>query len=143
MATVQRLLENKGNQVWSVAPDAMVYEALELMAAKNVGALVVREGDRLAGILSERDYARSIVLKDRSSRTTPVSEIMTRSVYTVRPEHSLEECMALMTERHIRHLPVFDGDDRLIGIISIGDVVKQIISEQDFLIQQLESYIAA
>ena len=143
MATVQRLLETKGNQVWSVAPDAMVFEALELMAAKNVGALLVREGDRLAGILSERDYARSIVLKDRSSRTTPVGEIMTRNVFTVRPEQSLEECMALMTERHIRHLPVLDDAERLIGIISIGDVVKHIISEQEFMIRQLENYIAA
>jgi CBS domain-containing protein len=142
MATVQRLLETKGDQVWSVAPDAMVFEALELMAAKNVGALVVREGERLAGILSERDYARSIALKDRSSRTTPVGEIMTRNVFTVRPEQSLEECMALMTERHIRHLPVLDAE-RLIGIISIGDVVKHIISEQEFMIRQLENYIAA
>jgi CBS domain-containing protein len=142
MATVQRLLETKGSAVWSIAPDAMVFEALRLMAEKNVGALVVLDGDRLAGILSERDYARSIALKDRSSRTTPVHDIMTRDVIAIRPNHTLEECMALMTERHIRHLPVLD-DERLLGIISIGDVVKHIISEQDFLIRQLESYIAA
>jgi len=141
MATVQRLLETKGNQVWSVAPDAMVFEALELMAAKNVGALVVREGDRLAGILSERDYARSIVLKDRSSRTTPVGEIMTRNVFTVRPEQSLEECMALMTERHIRHLPVLDAR-HVVGVVSIGDLVNWIISAQSTTIRQLETYIS-
>jgi CBS domain-containing protein len=142
MATVQRLLETKGNAVWSVAPDATVFEALKLMAEKNVGALMVLDGDRAAGIISERDYARSIALKDRSSRSTPVSEIMTHTIYSVRPNDSLEACMELMTEKHIRHLPVMEGD-RLIGVISIGDVVKQIISEQDFMIKQLESYIAA
>jgi CBS domain-containing protein len=142
MATVQRLLETKGNAVWSVAPDATVFEALKLMAEKNVGALMVLDGDRAAGIISERDYARSIALKDRSSRSTPVSEIMTHTIYSVRPNDSLEACMELMTEKHIRHLPVMEGD-RLIGVISIGDVVKQIISEQDFMIKQLENYIAA
>lgn len=143
MATVQRLLEIKGNAIWSVAPETMVFEALELMASKNVGALVVLEGDRLAGIISERDYARSIVLKDRSSRTTPVGDIMTRDVISVRPGQTLEQCMALMTGHHIRHLPVLDDGGRLAGVISIGDVVKFIISEQDFLIKQLENYIAA
>jgi CBS domain-containing protein len=143
MATVQRLLETKGNAVWSVAPDTLVFEALKLMALKNVGALVVLDGDQLVGIISERDYARSIALKDRSSRTTPVGEIMTRDVVSVHPEHTLEQCMALMTDRHIRHLPVLDQGKRLVGVISIGDVVKQIISEQDFLIKQLENYIAA
>jgi CBS domain-containing protein len=142
MATVQRLLETKGNAVWSVAPDATVFEALKLMAEKNVGALMVLDGDRAAGIISERDYARSIALKDRTSRSTPVSEIMTHTIYSVRPNDSLEACMELMTNKHIRHLPVMEGD-RLIGVISIGDVVKQIISEQDFMIKQLESYIAA
>jgi CBS domain-containing protein len=143
MATVQRLLEIKGNAIWSATPETMVFEALELMASKNVGALVVLEGNRLAGIISERDYARSIALKDRSSRTTPVSEIMTRNVISVRPGQTLEQCMELMTEHHIRHLPVLDDGGRLIGVISIGDVVKFIISEQDFLIKQLENYIAA
>jgi CBS domain-containing protein len=141
MATVQRLLEVKGNAVWSIAPDAMVFEALKLMAEKNVGALVVLDGERLAGILSERDYARSIALKDRSSRTSPVGEIMTRDVISVRPDQALEACLALMTDKRIRHLPVLD-DGRLIGLISIGDVVKFMISEKDFLIEQLENYIS-
>jgi CBS domain-containing protein len=142
MATVQRLLETKGTEVWSVTPATTVFEALELMALKNIGALVVLEGERLAGIMSERDYARSIILKDRSSKTTPVREIMTSHVVSVHPEQTLEECMGLMTERRIRHLPVLD-DGRLLGVISIGDVVRHIISEQDFLIKQLEGYIAA
>lgn len=143
MATVQRLLEIKGGEVWSVAPETMVFEALQLMARRNVGALLVLEGDRLAGIISERDYARSIALKDRSSRITPVREIMTGDVISVRPEQTMEECMALMTEHHVRHLPVLDQASRLAGVISIGDVVKHIISEKDFLIEQLESYISA
>ncbi|HEX9371826.1 MAG TPA: CBS domain-containing protein [Roseiflexaceae bacterium] len=140
MTTVQQLLQTKGHDVWSIGPDASVFEALQLMAEKDVGALVVRDGDQIAGIISERDYARSIALKDRSSRTTPVGEIMTRRVLYVRPDQDIEECMALMTERRLRHLPVLDGG-RLIGVISIGDVVKHIITERDFLIEQLENYI--
>jgi len=140
MTTVQQLLQTKGHDVWSIGPDASVFEALQLMAEKDVGALVVRDGDQIAGIISERDYARSIALKDRSSRTTPVGEIMTRRVLYVRPYQDIEECMALMTERRLRHLPVLDGG-RLIGVISIGDVVKHIITERDFLIEQLENYI--
>jgi CBS domain-containing protein len=141
MATVQRLLDNKGSEVWSIAPDATVFEALQLMAEKNAGALVVLAGDELAGIISERDYARSVVLKDRSSKTTPVREIMSTKVVAIHPDQTLEECMALMTEKHIRHLPVLDGN-RLNGVISIGDVVKHLISEKDFLIEQLEQYIS-
>jgi CBS domain-containing protein len=141
MTTVERLLETKGHVVWSITPDASVFEAVQLMAEKGVGALMVLEGRQLVGIVSERDYAREIVLKDRSSKATPVSEIMTRKVLYVRPEQSLEECMALMTEKNLRHLPVLDGS-RLVGVISMRDVVKNLISEKQFLIEQLENYIS-
>jgi CBS domain-containing protein len=117
-----------------------VYEALQLMADKNVGALLVLEAGRLVGIFSERDYARKVILHGKSSRETPVHEIMTRKVYRVRPDDSIEECMALMTARHIRHLPVMVGE-QVVGVISIGDVVKEIIEEQGFVIEQLENYI--
>jgi CBS domain-containing protein len=122
-------------------PDASVFEALQLMAEKGVGALMVVERNELVGLISERDYAREIVLKDRSSRDTPVRAVMTRRVLYVRPEHTLEECMALMTDKHLRHLPVLDNN-RLIGVISIRDVIKDLISEKEFLIEQLENYIA-
>jgi CBS domain-containing protein len=141
MKSVRQLLEAKGYDVWSIAPDSSVYDALKLMAEKNVGALVVLEGEKLVGIISERDYARKVILKGKSSMATPVSEIMTSKVVYVRPENTLGECMVQMTDKHIRHLPVV-VDDRVIGIISIGDVVKTTISEQELLIQQLESYIA-
>jgi CBS domain-containing protein len=141
MTTVQRLLQSKGPDVWSIGPDASVYDAVRLMAEKNVGALMVVDGGRLVGIISERDYAREIVLKDRSSRDTPVGAIMTRKVLFVRPEQTTDVCMALMTERRLRHLPVLD-DDRLVGVISMRDVVKDVISEKEFLIEQLENYIA-
>jgi len=140
MTTVRDLLRIKGNEVWSIAPDASVYEALTLMAEKDIGALLVLDGGQLAGILSERDYARKIVLKGKSSRETAVREIMTGKVMWTRPEQTIEECMALMTNKRIRHLPVLD-EGRLIGVISIGDVVKSIISEQEFMIEQLENYI--
>lgn len=138
--TVRQILQNKGHTVWSIAPDASVYEALQLMAEKNIGALVVLEAGELVGIFSERDYARKVILKGKSSKDTPVREIMTPKVIYVRPNHTIEDCMALMTDKHIRHLPVLDNG-RLVGIISIGDVVKAIISEQEFIIEQLESYI--
>ena len=141
MTTVQRLLETKGHLVWSIAPDASVFEAVQLMADKRVGALMVVEQNELVGVISERDYAREIVLKDRGSRDTPVRAIMTRRVLYVRPDQSLDECMALMTEKHLRHLPVLDNG-RLVGVISIRDVVKDLISEKEFLIEQLENYIA-
>lgn len=141
MRRVRQLLEGKGYDVWSIDPDATVYAALELMAEKGVGALVVLEGERIAGIMSERDYARKVVLKGNSAINTPVREIMTPKVVTIRPDQTLGDCMALMTDKHIRHLPVLE-DDQLIGIISIGDVVKAVISEQELLIQQLENYIA-
>jgi CBS domain-containing protein len=140
MTTVQRLLESKGHLVWSIAPDASVFEAIQLMADKRVGALMVVDRNELVGVISERDYAREIVLKDRASRDTPVSAIMTQRVLYVRPQQTLEECMALMTEKHLRHLPVLD-DGRLIGVISIRDVIKDLISEKEFLIEQLENYI--
>jgi CBS domain-containing protein len=141
MITVKRLLEKKGNTIWSIPPHAMVYEALSLMAEKNIGAVLVIEGGVLVGILSERDYARKIILKGKRSVDTLVWEIMTPDVIFVNPEQTLEECMALMTEKRIRHLPVF-SDEELVGLISIGDVVKELISEKEFVIEQLENYIA-
>ena len=140
MKLIKQILETKGYDVWSIAPDAPVFEALELMAAKQVGALVVREAGRVVGIISERDYARKIILKGRTSQETPVKEIMTSTVIYVTPDQTVESGMALMTESHIRHLPVMI-DERLIGIVSIGDLVKAIISDQKALIQQLENYI--
>ena len=140
MTTVAQLLQDKGRAVWTIAPDATVYDALSLMAAKNVGALVVVEGARVVGILSERDYARKVILKGKFSKDTRVREIMTEKVYFVRPEQTIEECMAVMTAEHIRHLPVLT-DERLTGIVSIGDVVRVTISDKEFLIKQLEYYI--
>lgn len=140
MTTVKQLLQTKGHNIWTTTPDISVYDALKLMAEKNVGALVVLEGENLIGIVSERDYARMTILKEDFSMATPVSEIMTRKVIGIRPEQTIEECMALMTDKHIRHLPVF-ADDQLVGIVSIGDVVKAIISHQEFIIEQLENYI--
>lgn len=141
MQTVRGLLRDKGSQVYSVAPETSVYDALNLLAEKSLGALVVltREGD-LAGIVSERDYARKVELLGMTARETPVREIMTERVVCVRPDQTVEECMALMTNKRIRHLPVIEGN-MLIGIVSIGDVVKAIISEQEFMIAQLENYI--
>ncbi len=140
MKPITHLLAEKGNGFWSVAPNATVFQALEMMAAKNVGALLVMEGERLAGIFSERDYARKVVLEGRSSKDTPVRDIMTTKVVCVTPTQSVEDCMALMTDKRIRHLPVIDGDE-VLGIISVGDVVKAVISEQTFTISQLEHYI--
>ena len=140
MRTVKELLRVKGHDIWSIAPDATVYQALELMAAKNIGAVLVMEEGKLVGILSERDYARKVILKGKTSRDTPVRDIMTEHVVGVRAEQTIEECMALMTNMRIRHLPVIE-DHRLVGVISIGDVVKAIISEQEFMIEQLQNYI--
>jgi CBS domain-containing protein len=137
---VQELLRSKGHDAWSIGPDASVYEALELMAEKNIGAVLVMEGDRLVGILSERDYARKVILQGKASKSTPVREIMTEQVLYVRPDQSIEDCMALMTGKRVRHLPVLKGE-RVTGVISIGDVVKAIISEQAFMIEQLQNYI--
>ncbi|MBI3061060.1 MAG: CBS domain-containing protein [Deltaproteobacteria bacterium] len=140
MITVRDILRAKGNQIWSVSPDATVFSALELMAEKNTGALVALDGESLAGIFSERDYARKVILKGKASKETSVREIMTSEVTTVRPSQSVDECMVLMTDKRIRHLPVFEGEN-LVGLISIGDVVKAVISEREFVIKQLESYI--
>jgi CBS domain-containing protein len=140
MTTVKQLLEEKGSSVWTVSPQAKVITALKLMADKNVGALIVTQKDKLVGIITERDYARKVVLKGRTSLETPVKDIMTTGVYYVSPETSAQECMALMTKNRIRHLPVIDKD-RLIGIISIGDIVRSVISQQKIAIDHLENYI--
>ena len=141
MHTIRHCLQNKGNLIWSIHPDAQVYDALSLMAEKNIGALLVMEADRLVGIFSERDYARKVILQGKSSRETKVHEIMTKQVICVHLDQSIEEGMAMMTDKHIRHLPVLENDE-LVGVISIGDVVKEIIAEQEFVINQLENYIS-
>ena len=140
MKTVRELLQNKGGAIFSIAPDARVFEALKLMADKEVGALVVVDGGRLAGILSERDYARKVILHGKSSQEIAVRDIMTAKVVTVRLSQTVDECMALMTDRRIRHLPVLEGE-RLIGVLSIGDLVKAVIEDQRETIKQLETYI--
>ncbi len=140
MKFVNQLLEDKGHDVWSVGPDAPVYQALELMAEKNCGAVLVLEQDKLVGILSERDYARKVILKGKTSKNTPVKEIMSSHMVYVHPNQTVDECMALMTDKRIRHLPVLE-DRKLVGMISIGDIVKAVISEQEFIIHQLENYI--
>ena len=140
MTTLNQILQVKGQSVWSVSPNDTVYDTIKLMADKNVGALVVLEGEKLTGIISERDYARKVILKGKSSRETAVKEIMSSDVVTIRPNQSIEECMALMTHKRVRHLPVLEGD-KLLGMISIGDIVKAIISEQEYTIKQLENYI--
>lgn len=137
---VRQLLHGKGSQVWSVEPGDSVFHALELMAEKNVGALMVTEGDALVGMFSERDYARKVILHGRASRDTAVRDIMSERVVTVGPERTVADCMAAMTEHRIRHLPVVE-EGGVIGLVSIGDVVKAIMSEQSFLINQLQSYI--
>jgi len=140
MKIIKDILEAKGHEVYTISPDATVYEALSLMAEKNVGALVILEGETLEGLISERDYARKIILKGKFSKDTPVHEIMSREPVTVTMDDDLEHCMELMTDKRVRHLPVVE-EGRLIGIISIGDVVKGIIDHKEFIIQQLEKYI--
>ena len=140
MYTVRHLLQSKGNRIWSVAPSATVYEALELMAAQNIGALLVLEGDQTIGIFTERDYARKVVLKGKSSKTATVGELMTTEVLYVNPDDTIENCMALMTEKRARHLTVLENG-KLAGVVSIGDVVKAIISDREFTIRELERYI--
>jgi len=142
MKSVAQVLKSKPRQtVEAVVPSTSVFDAVKLMAERNIGALLVLEGERIAGIVTERDYARKIVLTGRSSKETPVRDIMSFPVMYVRPDQTNEECMALMTDNRLRHLPVVD-QGRLIGLISIGDLVKDIISEQKFIIEQLEHYIA-
>jgi len=138
--TVKDVLQTKGHDVLSITPDATVYEALKIMADKNVGALVVLNGEAVAGLLSERDYARKVILHGKSSKEMQVREIMTAKVYYMRPEQTLQDCMAQMTDKRVRHLPVLEGT-RLVGIISIGDVVKEIIADHESTIKLLEIYI--
>ena len=141
MTTIGQLLKTKGNEIWSIAPQAAIYEALQVMSEKDVGALlVVHKGD-VVGIFSERDYARKLILKGKFSRDTSVEELMTRKVLYVGPESTIEDCMALMTAKSVRHLPIIKNE-RLIGIVTLGDVVKQIISDREFTIHQLENYIS-
>ena len=140
MKTASQLLESKSRGLCTIGPDASVFDALKLMAEKNIGALLVVENARLVGILSERDYARKVILHGKSSHQTPVREIMTERVVCVQPNNTVEECMALMTDKHVRHLPVIESE-KLLGVLSIGDLVKETISEQQFMIKQLESYI--
>ena len=140
MITVGHVLQEKGNRIWSVSSDTTVYDALTLMAEKNLGAVLVMDGARIAGMFSERDYARKVILEGKSSKETTVKEIMTKDVLFVRPSHSIEDCMALMTDKRTRHFPVMEGE-QLVGVISIGDVVKAIISEHQFVIKQMENYI--
>jgi len=140
MTTVQQILKEKTAGTWTIAPRATVYQALELMAQKDVGALPVVDNGKIVGMFSERDYARKVVLQGRASKTTTVSELMTTKIFYVRPDSTVEECMALMTERHIRHLPVLDGAE-LVGLVSIGDIVKAIIVDQEITIRSLKNYI--
>jgi CBS domain-containing protein len=140
MKTVKYILRAKGSKVYSISPDATVYEALNRMADKNVGALLVLEVEQIVGMISERDYARKTILKGRFSKETAVKQIMTTNVITVGPGEDLEKCMELFTDKHVRHLPVIE-DEKIIGIISIGDVVKGVIDYKEFIIQEQEKYI--
>lgn len=140
MTTVRQLLDRKGRAIYSLGPEDPVLEAIELMAEHHVGAMLVMQGESLVGILSERDYARKVVLLGRSSSETPVWQIMSSPVITVTPEQSVDDCMRLMTERRIRHLPVVQSG-RVVGVVSIGDLVKAVIEEQQRTIEQLEAYI--
>lgn len=142
MGTVKHLLEKKGNAVHSVSPDSSVYDALEVLESKNLGSLVVVENEKLIGIFTERDYARKVVLKGRSSKETLIRDIMSDRPIFVTPHTTIEDCMQLMTDKFIRHLPVLDGG-KLIGVISIGDLVKYIINEKDYIIDNLRHYITS
>jgi CBS domain-containing protein len=141
MKLVSDILNSKGHDVWAVKPDDTIFDSLRLMAEKGVGALLVMDGDKLVGIVTERDYARKVILEGKSSKTAAISEIMTEKVLCVAPESTVEECMALMTDKRARHLPVVD-DKRVVGVLSIGDLVKATLSEQQVLIDQLQHYIA-
>lgn len=139
--TIENILHHKGRDVWSVPPETTVFDAITLLAEKNIGALLVMDGDRLLGMFSERDYTRKIILKGRSSRDTKVGEVVSTPLVTVSPEHTVEECMRLMTDHRVRHLAVLE-DGRVAGIVSIGDLVNWTISAQTAAIQQMQSYIA-
>jgi CBS domain-containing protein len=141
MGKVKEILSSKSNIIYSVTPDVVVFKAIELMCEKNIGGLLIMEGNKLVGIFTERDYARKLILKGKSSKDTPIGDLMTPNPFTVTPENSIEDCMELMTDKHIRHLPVvYEGT--VLGMISIGDVVKNVIQEQRSIIQHLESYIS-
>ena len=142
MDTVRDVLARKGSHVWSVEPGTTVLDTLKLLAEKDIGAVLVCEASRPVGVFSERDYARQVILKGKSSKDTPVREVMTGKVVFVAPDRTVEDCMAIMTDRRIRHLPVLE-EGKLIGLVSIGDVVKAILSEKQFLIEQLEAYITS
>ena len=141
MKTVKQILDSKGRNVWTIGPDDSVFDAIKMMSEKEIGALPVMENEKLAGIITERDYARKVILKGKMSQETPVRQVMTTSVLCAQPKQTTEECMALMSDKRIRHLPVCDGD-QVAGIISIGDLVKAVITEQKFIIEQLEHYIS-
>jgi CBS domain-containing protein len=141
MKIVGDILKSKGHEVWSVKPDDTVFDSLKLMAAKEIGALLVMDEDRLVGIVTERDYARKVILEGKSSKSSSVAEVMTPRVLCVTPERTVDECMALMTDKRARHLPVVDHK-RVVGVVSIGDLVKALISEQQVLIDQLQNYIS-
>ena len=141
MKSVKDILDSKGHDVWTVRPDDTVFDSLQLMADKGVGALLVLDGSKLVGIVTERDYARKVILEGKSSRDSSVAEVMTKHVLCVSPERTIEECMALMTDKRARHLPVLDHKE-LIGVVSIGDLVKAMIHEQKVLIDQLQHYIS-
>jgi CBS domain-containing protein len=140
MRTVSDILKAKGKGIWSISPHATVFEALKILADKDIGALLVVVEEKLVGIFSERDYARKVILKGKSSKETSVGELMTKEVLYVIPTENIKNCMALMTAKRVRHLPVLEND-RVLGIVTIGDVVSQVISEQEFTIQKLEKYI--
>jgi CBS domain-containing protein len=140
-ATIQEILTQKGGSAWTIGPEATVFDAIQMMSEKNVGALLVTQADRLVGIISERDYTRKVALKGKSSKQTAVREILSGQVIMVNPHHTVEECMRLMTDHRIRHLPVLEGE-KIVGVVSIGDLVNWIISAQHTTIQQLQTYIA-
>ncbi len=140
MGKVRSILENKGRAVFSVEPEVMVLKAIELMCEKNIGGLLIVKNGKLAGIFTERDYARKLILKGKSSKDTPIGELMTPNPFTVTPDSSIDQCMQMMTNKHIRHLPVVENEE-LVGMISIGDVVRHVINEQKDIIEHLEHYI--
>ncbi len=142
MKLIKYILDSKGNDIWQITSDDSVLNAIKMMAEKKVGALLVIDEKKLSGIVSERDYARKVILKGKSSEKTPVKDIMTAKVISANPTQTVEECMELMTDHRIRHLPVLDGEE-IVGVLSIGDLVKAIIDEQHFTIEQLKSYIAS
>ena len=141
MKTVADILKTRGSEIYSAAPDDSIFDAIKMMADKGVGSVIVMDGDKLVGIMTERDYARKVILEGKSSRNSSVREVMTTQVLCVSPERTVDECMALMTDKRARHLPVLDHK-RVVGVISIGDLVKAVISEQQILIDQLQNYIS-